>query len=244
LRLLALLLLTNAAGWPQEFEVAAVKPHARGAPCGESNTYSGGRLILACFSLYEMIREALNLQPGQTNELTGGPAWVTTELWDLTAKAGGVAGELAPEAYRPMLLNLVKQQFKLKLQSRKQQVKGFQLIVDRSRRPNPGLRPNSGAAHMIDVKPGVSLTARRVSMTEFAAWLKMPMAVAEHVDDRTDLRGEYDFDLKWTPASLQQPGNDAPTIFTALREQMGLRLRPARVHIDAYVIEAAERRRE
>lgn len=86
--LCAFLLQTAVAG-SREFEVAAVKPHAPGAPCAQSNTYPGGRLVLSCFTLVQMLREALDLQPGESDELTGGPDWVRNETWDLTAKAAG-----------------------------------------------------------------------------------------------------------------------------------------------------------
>src|SRR5581483_7572783 len=81
------LLLPAACAGPQEFEVAAVKPHAAGARCGESNTYPGGRLAVSCLTLVQMLREALDLQPGESDELTGGPDRVRIETWDITAKA-------------------------------------------------------------------------------------------------------------------------------------------------------------
>jgi uncharacterized protein (TIGR03435 family) len=139
-----------------------------------------------------------------------------------------------------MLLNLLKQQFQLNLQSRKREIKDFELVVDRKRKPRPGLHANSGAPRRLDLQPGIWLTVQRVSMKEFAAWLKTPMAAEQHVEDRTGLPGEYDVDLKWTPATLRQHGNDGPTIFTALREQLGLRLRRGRGLVNVYVIEAAE----
>jgi uncharacterized protein (TIGR03435 family) len=198
------LLLRAPIARSQEFELAAVKPHAGGVACGESNTYPGGRLILSCFTLSEMIREALGLPPGRTDEMTGGPEWVRTELWDITAKAAGVAGELPPATYRPMLFKLAEEQFELKLRSEKREVKGFKLVIDRKAKPRPGLVPNSGAAYRFDLKPGISLTAQRVSMKEFAAWLKMPMAVGQRVTDETGLRAEFDFVLKWTLTDVQR----------------------------------------
>lgn len=229
---------------PQEFEVAVVKPHARGAACGESNTYPGGRLALSCFTLDEILREALDLQPGQSRELTGGPDWVRTEAWDISAKAAGVAGELAPAVYRAMLLRLAMQQFQLKLGSRKQEVKGFQLTIDRKARPRPGLVLNSGAPRRFDLQPGITLTAQRVSIGEFAAWLKMPMAVGRRVEDKTGLRGQYDFVLKWAPNNETSALSDAPAIFTALKEQLGLRLRPGRAPTVVYTIERVQRPQE
>jgi uncharacterized protein (TIGR03435 family) len=227
----------------QEFEVAAVKQHAPGTPCGDSNTYPGGRLILNCFTLYEIVRDALDLQPGQSDELSGGPSWVRTDLWDITAKAAGGDGELPTATYRAMLFALAKHQFQLKVQSRKREIRDFKLVVDRKAKPRPGLHANTGAPHWFDLKPGISLTVQRVSMKEFAAWLKMPMAIGRHVEDMTGLEGEYDFVLNWSPP-LRDQAADAPTIFTALREQLGLRLKSGRGRGDVYVIEAAERPRD
>ena len=243
------LILPVFGGFAQQFEVAVVKPHASGAPCGESNTYPGGRLALSCFTAYEIVREALDLQPGQSSELTGGPAWVRTEVWDVSAKAAGEAGQLSPTVYRAMLLKLAEEQFHLRLSSRKQEVKGFELVIDHKSRPRQGIVTNSGAPYRFDLKPGITLTVQRVSIGEFAAWLKMPMAVGQRVEDKTGLRGQYDFVLKWAPSSIQRaaepsPGNDAPTIFTALKEQLGLRLRSGRVLADVYTIEAVQRPQE
>jgi uncharacterized protein (TIGR03435 family) len=238
-------LLSVAIAGPREFEIAAVKPHAAAAPCGESNTYAGGRLVLSCFTLVEILREALDLQPGQSDELTGGPGWVRTELWDITAKAEGVAGELTPAEYRGMLLSLAEGQFQLKLRKQKQEVKGLELTRDQKSKLRPGLVLNSGAPRRFDLKPGISLTAQRISMKEFAAWLKMPMGVGHRVKDNTGLPGQYDFVLKWAPQRADGTlVGDGPTIFTALKEQLGLRLRPARVLADVYTIEAAQRPQE
>jgi uncharacterized protein (TIGR03435 family) len=223
----------------QEFEVAAVKPHAAGAPCGDSNAYPGGRLVLSCFTLYVLVREALDLQPGESDELHGGPDWAKNELWDVTAKAGGVRGELRPDEYRPMLRKLVEQRFHLQLRAEKRLVPGFELVAERKAKARKGLAPNTGAPYRFDLEPGLSLTAQRVSMNEFAAWLKMPMVVGQPVEDETGLLGQYDFVLKWTLTDVQReagtpPQSDAPAIFTALREQLGLRLRPARVAADVH----------
>lgn len=244
-----IMLASLSVALSREFEVAVVKPHAGGAPCGESNTYPGGRLALSCFTVYEIVREALDLQPGQSSELTGGPDWVRTEPWDVSAKAAGEPGELSPVVYRTMLLKLAEEQFHLKLTSRKQEVKGFTLVIDRKSRPQPGLVRNSGAPYRFDLKPGITLTAQRVSIEELAAWLKMPMAIGQRVEDKTGLRGQYDFVLKWAPDTIQRaadapPPNDAPTIFTALKEQLGLRVRSGRVMAEVYTIEAVQRPQE
>jgi len=229
----------------QEFEVAAVKPHASGAACAESNTYPGGRLVLSCFSLYDLIREAYDLRP---NELAGGPAWSMNDGWDVTAKAANIAGELTPDRYRAMLGRLIAQRFGLKLRNEKRMVKGFDLERVAKTKAR-GLHPNTGAPYQFDFKPGLTIEAQDVSMRELAAWLKMPMGAGERVEDKTGLAGGYDFRLKWSLTGIERRTdaaavNDAPTIYTALKEQLGLRLRPARVMTDVYVIEKAEKPEE
>jgi uncharacterized protein (TIGR03435 family) len=132
------------------------------------------------------------------------------------------------------------------LRQEKRLVKGFELLPDKNAKGRRGLVPNRGAPYSFDLKPGLSLTVHRVSMNELAAWLKMPMGVGKHVEDKTGLRGEYDFVLHWSVQELQRnadtpPQSDAPSIFTALKEQLGLTLRPARVPGDVFVIEEAQR---
>ena len=63
------------------------------------------------------------------------------------------------------------------------------------------------------------------------------------VVDRTGLRGNYDFDLKWTPDRVQAPSIDpvGPSIFTALQEQLGLRLDSQRGPVEVLVIAHVER---
>jgi uncharacterized protein (TIGR03435 family) len=83
-------------------------------------------------------------------------------------------------------------------------------------------------------------------MAQFAAWLKAFTGAARTVIDKTGLTGEYDFTLKWTGQPLKgtDPENhDAagPTIFTALQEQLGLRLASQKVPTDTFVVERAER---
>jgi uncharacterized protein (TIGR03435 family) len=222
----------------QQFDVAAIKPHANGAPCGESNVLPGGRLVLNCLTLREIVSEALDIVP---EELGGGPDWVKTELWDLIAKAEGVSGEMKPRDYRARLLALLDDRFHLKIRRESKEVSGFVLVRARKRRLGPALTPNRGAAWRFDVDPGISLTVQRTSMAEFAEWLKSPIAVGKAVEDRTGLSGEYDFKLTWAPMKLDGTG-DAPSIFTALPEQLGLKLRASKVRAHVFAIERADHR--
>jgi uncharacterized protein (TIGR03435 family) len=225
-----------AAGAPQ-FDVAAVKPHAPGIPCGDSNVLPGGRLVLNCFTLREIVSEALDVLP---QDLAGGPDWVRTERWDVIAKAEGVSGEMQPREYRTRLRALVEEVFQIKLRVESKQVSGFLLVRAHNGRLGPGLTANKGSPYRFDVRPGISLTAQQISMADFAEWLKSPIGIGKPVQDRTGLPGPYDLTLKWAPFRADGSG-DGPSIFTALREQLGLKLRAAKVQTDIFAIEQAQR---
>jgi uncharacterized protein (TIGR03435 family) len=231
-------------GRAQTIEVAAIKPHAEGTSCSGTELLPGGRLVVGCFTLELIVRESLNVLPSQ---ITGGPEWVRHDLWDITAKTDGVAaGSDSDLVYRNMLRTIAAEHFSLKLRSEKKKGNGFAMVIARKGRLGPALIANRGAPHSFDVKPGASLSARRIRMMELAGWLKWPAGGGRIVTDETGLQGEYDLDLEWTPQPLDQTADataskNAPTIFTALQDQLGLKIRSEKVIEELYVIEDARR---
>lgn len=145
-----------------------------------------------------------------------------------------------------MLLAVAYERFGLKLHSEKRPAKGFALTVATSGKLGPGLTPASGQPHSFDVKPGPSLIAHGIRMSELAEWLRWPAGMGRVVEDKTGLSGLYDVNLHWTPLQTDQIKDpaidkDGPVIFTALREQLGLKLVTTQVEQDSYEIQAAER---
>jgi uncharacterized protein (TIGR03435 family) len=142
-----------------------------------------------------------------------------------------------------MLRAMIKERFHLALRVETKELPGLVLLVARN---GPKLSPNKGEPFAFDLTKGPELTCRKVTMAQFAAWLKAFTGAARTVIDKTGLTGEYDFTLKWTGQPLKgiDPENhDAagPTIFTALQEQLGLRLASQKVPTDTFVVERAER---
>jgi len=144
---------------------------------------------------------------------------------------------------------------------------GLALRVDRRDAPiyalrvaNPGasgkLRPAAercAGACNIRFAPGV-LSARGVTMTMLAS--ELSWWVDRIVSDQTALADTFDLDLEWAPDQVPQApavistpdppvvrrvDSNAPSIFTAVREQLGLRLEPERGEVDVFVIDRAER---
>ncbi len=147
----------------QTFEVAAIKPHDPKVACAGANTLSGGRFIATCWPLKTFIFEAYDVLPAQ---ISGGPAWIETEPWDITAKAEGFAGEIPKEQLDLMLRAMIKERFRLELRVEKKELPGLVLLIAKN---GPNMVPNSGAAFAFDLAKGPVLTCKKVTMAQFAA---------------------------------------------------------------------------
>lgn len=79
------------------------------------------------------------------------------------------------------------------------------------------------------------------SIADFAQFLSFSSVADRTVVDKTGLAGDYNFDLKWTPDDQQGAPDAGPTFFTALQEQLGLKLVSAKGLVDALVIDHVER---
>lgn len=224
----------------QTFEVAAIRPHDPKVPCAGADLLSGGRFIATCWPLKTLVFEAYDVLPTQ---ISGGSAWIETEQWDITAKAQGFAGEIPKEQLDLMLQAMIRERFRLELRIEKKDLPGLVLLTAKN---GPKLVPNTGAPFAFDVVKGPVLTCKKVTMAQFAAWLKSYTGAGRTVINKTGLTGEYDFTLKWTGQPLRVENSDStgPTIFTALQEQLGLRLTSQKVPTDVLVIERAERPEE
>jgi uncharacterized protein (TIGR03435 family) len=188
-----------------------------------------------------MIREMLDIH---SNQLSGGAGWMRHDRWDVVAKTTNFAGKSDGDVYREMLRAIAVERFHLKLRREVKEIKGLALVVAHKGKLGPAIHANTGAPYHFEVKPGPSLHAQNVSMKALAKYLKWP--AAREVTDKTGLPGTYDLVLKWTPLNEEQIKNssisrDAPTIFTALREQLGLKLHGEKIQGSFYVIEQAQR---
>jgi uncharacterized protein (TIGR03435 family) len=170
------------------------------------------------------------------------------ELWDVTAKAEGFAGEIPPEQLRPMLKELIRDRFQLRVHTGKRVLPYLAL-----RKEPSGVKVKLSTAEAFDfrIERGPLVTFVKTSMASFASWLGPWIPSDKVVLDETGLAGEYDFQLHWMPqrpaVASQDPGAPpppmeatGPTIFTALKEQLGLRLESKRGPIETIIVERAE----
>ena len=220
------------------FEVASVKPNNSGST---SSSTSGrqGSFTANNVTLRGLIIFAYRLREFQ---LTTGPGWITSERYDILARA--------PENVRTdnpaMVRTLLRDRFKLVAHQETRQDQIYALAMARSdRKFGPLIKPST--LNCASAQCGINTLSGRMvgtgqSMTQLVAALGS-FAVRRSVLDRTALTGRYDFDLQWTPDTSVGSGtaNDAPSIFAALQEQLGLKLETGRGPVDFLVIDSIER---
>lgn len=250
--------LTQAPAAQQpEFEVASVKPHpADGDRRVSMLAQPGGRFVAVNIPLRLLIRTAYQLQ---NDQIVGGPSWLQTDRFDIEARAADAPGAPGPPLLE-MLKSLLADRFSLTTHREQRELPVFALERVKSDGPlGPGLRVTVCPDAATDLarptpcatiqNPAGALTMRGAPFNQIVPYLA-PF-VGRVVVDRTGLMDRYDLDLKWTPDAPAQgretagqppvPAADAVSIFTAVQEQLGLRLSASKDLVDVLVIETLER---
>jgi uncharacterized protein (TIGR03435 family) len=205
-------------------------------------------------------------QPGAIDRVVGGPAWVQSARYDITAKAAREFRPTPPGPPAEMLLMiraLLEDRFKLKVHREPRELPAYELVVVRPgaaglrksdvdcdalfaagqvTRPEAGIRPRCGVSNgPVGPTGDTGLIAGAFSMSQFAQFLQR---VGRPVIDKTGLTGRYDFDLAFAPMAPSTPDTPAdparPTIFIALEEQLGLKLQSTKGPLDVIVIDSIE----
>jgi uncharacterized protein (TIGR03435 family) len=238
-----------------EFEVASVKLHTLDDRRTMMVAQPGGRFVAANISLKLLIRTTFQIQDDQ---IVGGPGWLATDGFDIEAKAP--AGRESLTELQGLLRALLADRFKLVTHMEKRELPVFAL--ERARRDGgigSGLRPTDCPELSVDINKPVPcatiqnglglLTLRGAPLDQFTPWLST--YVSRVVVNRTGLEGRFDIELKWTPepggpapvgGAAQTPPSDpnAISIFTALQEQLGLKLESTKDLVDVLIIDSVE----
>jgi uncharacterized protein (TIGR03435 family) len=236
-----IVLVTSSAVRAQapSFDVASLKP----SPPATGDTINinlggirNGELTLGNASLVDCVKFAYGLV---SNEQVAGPDWIKSKMvrFDVVAKS---APTTPREQSLLMLRTLLTERFGLMTHTEKRSFAHYALIVGKGGSKLHEVEPDLNNSHML-YRLG-SLTHNRISMQTLAMMLSRQMG--ELVLDETGLKGVYELKLEWTPevahatADLPESG---PTIFTALQEQLGLKLEGRKDAVDVLVIDHAEK---
>lgn len=214
-----------------EFEVASIKPTATRDGSLSVHFLPGGRVSVRNLTLKQLLQNAYAMQDYQ---VVGGPAWITESGFDIEAKA---TGDPSREQVLQMVHALLTDRFHLALHRETRQLPIYALVVGKG---GPKLQPADANGGQPKLKRG-QFVIHAMSMTQFANILFIDLR--RPVKDETGLKGEFAFTLDWNPDlrdTVDQPGA-RPSLFTAVQEQLGLKLESSKGPVEVLVIDRAEK---
>ncbi len=231
----------NAGTKPLAFDFVTVKPHKQ-MPEGEirnlttRDTYSGTNV-----SLESLISDAYGLQ--MYNLVTGLPGWAKSETFDIEAKMDAETfaafRKLTPqqqkEQHQRMMQSLLTDRFNLKVHHVTKQLPAYALVLAKD---GSKLKESTTKEGWEASRPG-QIEYRGASLEAIAIGLSFE--VDRIVLDETGLKGKYDLTLKWTPDDERGAGDAGTSIFTAVQEQLGLKLKSTTGPVDTIVVDHIER---
>jgi uncharacterized protein (TIGR03435 family) len=248
------LMLLAASAFGEGFEVVSIKPASfpndaffagftAATNCGKTPlTISGSRVTIEKINVCGLIRLAYDVEDFR---VSGVPKELTqpTRSNYLDVEARATVDPLTPEQAREMLKAMLSERFQLKLHREMKEVPVYALVVANSAKKGGvklSTQPICEAPPKFDPDHpviGIAYCKPARSMTQFA--LDLTGYLDRPVVDQTGLAGLYAFSLTWTLENARLKPN--PDIFTAVQEQLGLKLDPQKATFDSLVIDRAER---
>ena len=232
-----------------QFDVVSIKPHPYDpATGGGMRTLPDGTFMMTSQPIWSVLSIAA-LEP--VYEVTGFPDWVRSEYYNIIAKPAPDSHPTREERNQ-MMRNMLIDRFKLAGHIEEVDRAGFALVFDRAdHRLGPQLAQSTlDCAKPSPTTPGPcgfrggrgTVEAKGLPFERLVLWLKGP--AEGPVTDRTGLTGLYDWSLRFSPPRLSAtPASDdaPPQLFTALQEQLGLKLVPEKTKVKIFVIDHIEK---
>jgi uncharacterized protein (TIGR03435 family) len=233
-RIGAALLIPALACGQIAFEVASIKPSAP-VDFGRTSVRRSvgkekgaqGRLIYQGLSLLDLISDAKRVQQRQIS----GPDWLSSERFDILAV---IPADQTNDQIPEMLEALLQERFKLKTHDETKEMQVYRLVVAK------------GGAKLEKADQADGISGRSTKTTERVTARVTPATFAEYLSqrldrpvvDQTGLAGVYKIQLEWSPDTADAAG---PSIFSAIQEQLGLRLAAARTGVRVVVVDGIEK---
>jgi uncharacterized protein (TIGR03435 family) len=217
-----------------ELDVASIKPTATQDGSLKVDLPPGGRFSARNLTLKQLLQNAYAMQDYQ---ISGGPSWITSVSFDIEARAGTGTAEAPREQVLRMVQTLLTDRFRLALHRETRQLPIYSLVVGKS-----GHRLHAADSNVGRNKTMLGqLIVRKMNMTTLADILAIDLK--RPVKDETGLKGEFAFTLEWTRGMGESDDSPTPrpSLFTAVQEQLGLKLESAKGPVEVLVIDHAEK---
>jgi uncharacterized protein (TIGR03435 family) len=241
---------TIAAQAPSQhdFEVASIKRSEPGNLRGSTFEFlPGGGLRIANGTLRAILETAYDFREFQ---ILGGPGWVNSERYDILARSADSLSDRTNAAndikgVRLRLQALLRQRFNLEVHRETRELPEYALEVAKK---GLKLKQDVAANDSTNARTGIQRSCGQMIGTN-TTMANLSLMLARQLDrpvvDRTSLTDKYNFQFAWTPDTGPCSGSpefsNAPSIFTALEETLGLRLESIKGPVDSLVIDHADR---
>jgi uncharacterized protein (TIGR03435 family) len=221
------------------FEVVTVKPSSPDEQ-GSSIHAGGGHLTIKNHTLNTMLLFAYGIHPKQ---IVDAPAWFATDRYDVDGVLD-TEGEPNLKQMQRIVQKMLAERFELKLDEETRELLVYALMVAKE---GPKLTKSKGDPNVLgdendNMHSGqITQTISNMSMTDFT--LIMQFFTDRPVVDQTGLAGKWDFKWTWTQdeSRVSLDANAPPGMFTAIQEQLGLKLEAKKAPADVFVIDHIER---
>ncbi len=230
------------------FEVATIKPVAADVRSGRLFRMDGPHRWLATnYTLKNLIALAYDLSP---RTISGGPDWMDSQHFTIEALTPGDTRPSRLEQMQ-MLRALLVERFALQFHRQNKEFAIYELTVAKGgAKLKPAAKPDAPPELVGIVYPGkIEVPAKSVTLDDFVAMLQRATLDRPTVN-KTGLTGKYDFTLDWAPDETQYGGEidrapddtSVPPLFTAIQEQLGLKLTATHGMVSALVVDSATQR--
>jgi uncharacterized protein (TIGR03435 family) len=222
-----------------EWDVVSVKPTQNCAE-GSGMQVNKDGVHVFCLPVRALIQIAWGIN--EASRVLGAPTWAGEKTYDIGAKVGGedvaAFGNLSGKERNRMLQALLQDRFSLRVHLETRELPVYEMVVAKGGSKVKEATPEEAGQAMLRVRGRGEIDS--VSMPLHS----LPSMLARELDrpvvDKTGLTGNYDFILKFSPAVGAAPDSQDPSIFTAIQEQLGLKLEPAKAPLDVLLIERVE----
>jgi uncharacterized protein (TIGR03435 family) len=234
------------------FDVVTIKPSKPGTPENEKRiNFRGTHFIAFNVNMNDLVALAFGMH---TEQILGAPDWFGTDRFDIDGKPD-VDGQPSLHQIAEMTQELLRDRFALKFHHEQREIPVYIITVAGSGPKMDKTIVNSSNLQGFGTRGPGDLVVRNMDMAEFA--MGMQTVMDKPVVDRTGLTDKYDFTLKWTPDDSQfaqfrsegataSPGagdnpNAPPSLYTAIQEQLGLKIKAGRTMDDVIVVDQVEK---
>lgn len=217
------------------FEVATIKP---AAPSNDGHTHINyppdDRFSASNITLLALMQWAYGMPEKQ---ILDGPTWLSSTRFDIQAKSDisdqikSLTSDQGSELKRHMVQTLLADRFQLKLHQEIRTLPAYDLVLAKG---GAKLQPTKSGDKSIGVSRKY-FNGEGLTMTSIAE--ELSKITGRVVVDKTGLNGRYDLKLRWTPDEAVAGDTDPPTLFTAIQEELGLRLESAKEPVPVLVID-------